>query len=93
MVDRVDRTDCGGLVVVDYKTDHAADETALDEKLQRYRLQGAAYAAAVEAATGERVSRCVFIFCSPVQARQRDVADLADAVADVRARLSSDRAA
>jgi ATP-dependent helicase/nuclease subunit A len=79
-----------GLVVVDHKTDHAPDDAALDAKMARYRLQGAAYAAALEAVTGEPVVRCVFIFCSPAGARQRDLDDLAGAVADVRGHLVPD---
>jgi ATP-dependent exoDNAse (exonuclease V) beta subunit len=78
-----------GLVVVDYKTDHAPDEAHLEAKLERYRLQGGAYAAAVADATGETVVRCVFIFCSPEGPRQRDLPRLAAAVADVRARLGA----
>src|SRR5262249_52867850 len=42
-----------GLVVVDYKTDQAGDERGLDERVERYRLQGAAYALAIERVTGE----------------------------------------
>ena len=53
-VDLVYRT-ADGLVVVDYKTDAWRDESDLDAKLARYRLQGASYALTLEAATGERV--------------------------------------
>ena len=41
-----------GLVVVDYKTDAWRDDADLDAKVARYRLQGASYALALEAATG-----------------------------------------
>ena len=53
----------GDLVVVDYKTDDVREgaETAID----RYRLQGAAYALALEQATGKRVKEVVFIFPRP----------------------------
>ncbi len=51
-----------GLVVVDYKTDAWRDEHDLDEKVARYRLQGASYALALELATGEPVASCVFLF-------------------------------
>ena len=51
-----------GLVVVDYKTDAWADDADLDGKVARYRLQGAAYAVALEQATGEPVAECVFVF-------------------------------
>ena len=45
-------------VVVDYKTDRGADDGVLRE---RYTPQGAAYAVAVEKATGERVREVVFV--------------------------------
>jgi len=45
-------------VVVDYKTDRGADDGVLRE---RYTPQGAAYAVAVEAATGEPVRDVVFV--------------------------------
>ena len=47
-----------GLVVVDYKTDQPRTDDDLDERVERYRLQLAAYALAVEAVTGERVCPC-----------------------------------
>ena len=47
-----------GLVVVDYKTDVTSDE---DELRRRYRLQGGAYALAVEAATGRAVAAVAFV--------------------------------
>lgn len=45
-------------VVADYKTDRDADEAVLRE---RYAPQGAAYALAVEKATGRRVARIVLV--------------------------------
>jgi ATP-dependent helicase/nuclease subunit A len=48
-------------VVVDYKTDRDADPAALRE---RYAPQGAAYALAVEAATGAAVAEVVFVAAS-----------------------------
>ena len=50
--------DGGEWVVVDYKTDRDADESTLRE---RYSPQGAAYAVAIEAATGEVVREVVFV--------------------------------
>jgi ATP-dependent helicase/nuclease subunit A len=50
--------DGGEWVVVDYKTDRGADDGVLRE---RYTPQGAAYAVAVEAATGEPVRDVVFV--------------------------------
>ncbi len=86
-VDLVYRTD-DGLVVVDYKTDAWRDETDLDAKVTRYRLQGASYALALEGATGERVSRCVFLFLGTDGSEERAVSDLAVAVEEVRALLA-----
>ena len=53
----------GELVVVDYKTDdvQAGAETAL----ARYRMQGAAYALALQKATGQRVKEVIFLFPRP----------------------------
>jgi ATP-dependent exoDNAse (exonuclease V) beta subunit len=78
-----------GLVVVDYKTDHVAGDDDVAAKVARYRLQGAAYARAVTAVTGEPVCRCVFVFCSPEGAREAELADLPAALADVDARLAA----
>ena len=50
-----------GLVVVDYKTDRVSGVMAADVA-GRHRLQVAAYANALEAATGRPVSRCVLVF-------------------------------
>jgi ATP-dependent exoDNAse (exonuclease V) beta subunit len=68
----------GHLVVVDYKTD--AD---LDHALERYRLQAATYALALQTASQRPVARAVFVQCHPDGAVERVVDDLAGAVADV----------
>jgi ATP-dependent exoDNAse (exonuclease V) beta subunit len=82
-----------GLVVVDYKTDAIADEATLATKLAHYRVQGAAYAIAVAAATGARVDRCVFLFLARDGAREVEITgeDLAGAIADVGALIRSFR--
>ena len=82
--------DAGGLVVVDWKTDHVegsgADGNAdLAAKLERYRLQGASYVAAVEAATGETVTRMVFVFLAEDGSVEAELPDLRTAVGEVRA--------
>ena len=87
-VDLVYRTN-QGLVVVDYKTDAWRDESDLDAKVERYRLQGASYALALEAATGEPVARCVFVFLGTNGADEREVSDLPRAMDQVRAVLSA----
>lgn len=71
----------GGLVVVDYKTDHLAGAAAVDAALERYTPQGAAYAHALVAATGRPVTRCVFVFARrPGPALAREVTDLEGAI-------------
>ncbi len=76
--------DHNGLVIVDYKTD-AVPVAALDTRVDYYRPQMAAYAAAIEAATGDAVARCVLLFLSPTGTQHRDVQDLTAATAQVRA--------
>ena len=50
----------GELVVVDYKTDEVPAEPG--EVISRYRMQGAAYALAVQKATGLTVKEVIFLF-------------------------------
>jgi ATP-dependent helicase/nuclease subunit A len=69
----------GELVVVDYKTD--AD---LETAAERYELQAATYALALEAVLHRRVTRAVFVFCRPDGAIEREVADLPAAIEKVR---------
>jgi ATP-dependent helicase/nuclease subunit A len=51
-----------GLVVVDYKTDYVEGDAAIDARADDYALQLAAYALAVEVATGEPVRTGVLLF-------------------------------
>ncbi len=77
-----------GLVVVDYKTDQPKDDIDLAARVARYRTQLAAYATAVAAVTGEPVRRAVLVFCrTEGPALERDVPDLAGAMAEVAATL------
>lgn len=73
-----------GLVVVDWKTDQADDEADINVKLQRYRLQGASYVAALEHATGLRVERMVFVFLGEDQPVERELLDLRGAIDEVK---------
>jgi ATP-dependent exoDNAse (exonuclease V) beta subunit len=82
-----------GLVVVDYKTDAWTDDADLHTKVARYRLQGAAYAVALEQATGEHVAECVFVFLGGDDAQERSVSDLPAAMREVRAALGASSAA
>ncbi len=77
-----------GLVVVDYKTDAIASDADLDTAVRRYSIQGAAYALALEAALGEPVTRCVFIFARLPRAREQEIPDLGAATAAARERLA-----
>ncbi|MEM9609910.1 MAG: PD-(D/E)XK nuclease family protein [Actinomycetota bacterium] len=72
-----------GLVIVDWKTDHVEGDDDVRLKLDRYRLQGASYAVAVERATGESVARVVFAFLAEDGAVERDLPELASAMAEV----------
>ena len=69
-IDLLYRDDDGSLVVIDYKTD--ADPSP--ETVQAYQAQLAVYARALADATGERVSRCVLVFCREDGAVEREVA-------------------
>jgi ATP-dependent helicase/nuclease subunit A len=74
----------GELVVVDYKTDTVRDDGEVEEAFARYRLQGAAYALALESALGRPVRRCVFVFLAvPHRAVERAVEDLHVSMAEV----------
>ncbi|MFT7610297.1 MAG: ATP-dependent helicase/nuclease subunit A [Candidatus Aldehydirespiratoraceae bacterium] len=86
-VDLLYRTE-DGLVVVDWKTDHVEGDDDVAAKLDRYRLQGASYAAAVEAATGQTVVKVVFAFLSEEGATEAELPDLRDAIAEVRSRAA-----
>ncbi len=72
-----------GLVIVDHKTSGSADPAELARRVEGYRLQGAAYAVAVGRATGEAVTRVVFLFLTPEGAREVDLEDMPRAMADV----------
>ena len=78
----------GGLVVVDWKTDAIAGDDGVDAKLARYRLQGAAYAAALEAVTGEPVARMVFVFLDRDGAVEAELPDLRGAVDEAKAAVA-----
>jgi ATP-dependent exoDNAse (exonuclease V) beta subunit len=80
-----------GLVVVDHKTSATSDPDELARRVEGYRTQGAAYALAVGAATGEEVVRVTFVFLTPDGAIERDLADLNGAVEVVRALVGAGR--
>lgn len=83
-----------GLTVVDYKTIRVGEPGALadaviDEAMDGYRLQGAAYALAVGAALGREVEHCAFVFLRPDGALTRFVEDLRSEVAAARTLLET----
>ena len=81
-----------GLVVVDYKTDDTHDEDVLQDKVDRYQLQLAAYSLAVEQAVGEQVTHCVLVFAREGQpAREETITGdkLVSAQDQVRQRLAT----
>jgi hypothetical protein len=57
----------------------------MDTAPDRYRLQAATYALALETTLGRPVTRAVFVFCRPDGAVERDVTDLRTAIDEVRA--------
>ena len=62
IIDLLYRDHDGQLVILDYKSDRVDSDAAVEVKLDHYRLQGAAYAAAVERATGDSVKAVQFLF-------------------------------
>lgn len=83
-IDLLYRDQAGRLVVVDWKTDRIEGNDDAAALLDRYRLQGAGYAAAVEAVTGEPVARMVFEFLRPEGAVEADLPNLPAAIEEVR---------
>ena len=80
-----------GLVVVDWKTDQVDGDNVAD-LLDRYRWQGAGYAAAIEEVTGEKVIKVVFVFLRAGGAVEAELPDLAAAVEEVREAMAKHRA-
>jgi ATP-dependent helicase/nuclease subunit A len=78
----------GRLVVVDHKTDAVSSPDDLDVVAAGYRLQVAAYAAALSGATGREVSEGWLVFAGVAGAQERQV-DLAAARAELPAALSA----
>ena len=70
-----------GFIVVDYKTDSISGEDA-SEAVQRYRMQGGAYAHAVQELTGKPVTEVVFLYLQP--RREQRLPDLPGAMQEAR---------
>jgi ATP-dependent exoDNAse (exonuclease V) beta subunit len=77
-----------GLVIVDYKTDPVSGEHEIAAKLDRYRIQGAAYALALETIMGREVAGCRFVFIGPDEVIERSLPDLAGAKGELISFLS-----
>ncbi len=79
----------GGLVIVDYKTDQWSGPLQTAERLERYRLQLAAYGAALESALGEPISGGILVRCVAGGDAEQIVVDRwDDAVREVRQLVS-----
>jgi ATP-dependent helicase/nuclease subunit A len=73
-----------GLVIVDYKTDQWSGPVQTAERVGRYRMQLAAYGAALEVTLDEPVIAGVLVRCiSGEDPEQIDIEDWAQAIADV----------
>ncbi len=82
-VDLLVRTPAG-LVIVDYKTDQWSGPAQTAERVGRYRMQLAAYGAALEVVLGEPITAGVLVRCRAGEpAEQVDVPDWDDALAEV----------
>ncbi len=78
-----------GLVIVDYKTDQWSGPVQSSERVGRYRLQLAAYAAALATALDEAIVGGILVRCSPTgNAEQIVVDDWIEAIDEVRRAVS-----
>ncbi len=89
LIDLLYETPEGSYVVIDYKTDEAANPADLEKKLDYYTPQLAAYALLVAEATGSPVSSAMIVFLTPKGAVERKVPDLPTAVEEVRSTLQA----
>ena len=80
-IDLLYEDDAGRLVIVDHKTDR-------ERHPDRYRLQLAAYAFALEQVLGRRPARALLVYSDIDGAVEDELADLEGAVAEVRALVS-----
>ncbi len=73
-----------GLVIVDYKTDQWSGDVQSSERIARYRIQLAAYAAALDAVLDEPVVGGMLVRCVPGRAAEQiEIPDWDGAVAEV----------
>jgi ATP-dependent helicase/nuclease subunit A len=88
-IDLIFRRPDGEYVVVDYKTDGAYTEAAVDERMNRYQWQAGAYALMMQQTLGKPPKECYFIFLRKADRNVRSVPNLAAATERVRRHLSS----
>ena len=79
IIDLLYQDDDGELVILDYKSDRVDDAVAANAKLEDYRMQGVAYAAAIELATGNTVKAVQFLFVQ-LQDGLREIDNLRDSI-------------
>jgi ATP-dependent helicase/nuclease subunit A len=83
-VDLLVRTPAG-LVIVDYKTDQWSGGTQASQRIERYRVQLAAYGAALEITLGEPIVGGKLVRCVPDHpAEQIEIDDWQGALNEVR---------
>ena len=78
----------GNLVVADYKTDALREGEALEQAVERYRLQAAAYALILEESLQRTVERCVLLFLHPDV--EREISNLSQSMDQVRGLLNAE---
>ncbi len=79
-----------GLVIVDYKTDQWSGPVQTAERVGRYRMQLAAYGAALEAAVGEPIAGGILVRCVPDgPAEQIEIERWSEALDEVRQALAA----
>ena len=78
----------GQLVILDYKTDSVSSPTEVDDRLQHYQYQGAAYAYAVEKATQMTVKSVRFLFLNSTKDSLRQV-NFRPLLASLRERIAN----
>ena len=62
IIDLLYEDNAGGLVILDYKSDYVRNDAEIRAKMSNYQWQGAAYAAAIERATGKPIRAVQFLF-------------------------------
>ena len=78
----------GELVVIDYKSDDILTEPEVSARLEHYQWQGAAYAAALESATGKTVKDVQFLFVR-LDNPLRQVKNLRELMSQLPAKISA----